>query len=81
MVTQTKWAKLREIVDRLADRDFDRVLDFAQHLTQDELLPGASGVQLAELAGSLSNEDADRMNAEIEQAFERVDPNEWQDPA
>jgi hypothetical protein len=81
MVTHTKWAKLRKVVDRLADRDFDRVLDFAQLLKRDELPPGASGAQLADLAGSLSEQDADQMNAEIERAFERVDPNEWQDPA
>lgn len=39
--------------------------------------PGAPGSIMREFAGTISPEDCKLMREAIEEAFERVDPNEW----
>ncbi|MFW5681954.1 MAG: hypothetical protein ACOC1G_03025 [Phycisphaeraceae bacterium] len=81
MVSPARLDRLRQVLERLPEGDQDRVIRFAEDLSSSELPAGTPWSELQEFFGCVSEEYADRLEREIEEAFEQVDPNEWKDPA
>lgn len=81
MVSPARLDRIRRVLDRLPEGDQDRVIRYAEGLSSSELPPGTPWSELQQFFGSVSDEYADRLEREIEDAFERVDPDEWKDPA
>ena len=54
-----------------------KVLYYIDHLTEPSIPRGVPGKKLIELAGTLSNEDAEELTRIIEEGCERIDDNEW----
>ena len=73
--------EIRRVIADLSETDKSRVLDFARGLKQTELPEGTPVKDLVPFFGCISEEYADQIEKDIEEAFERVDPNEWEDPA
>jgi hypothetical protein len=71
----TKDAVVEEL-DRLAEADRRRVLDYARSLGS-RVPKGVAGDSLLALAGSLPEADASAMEAAIEDGCERVNLGAW----
>jgi hypothetical protein len=67
---------LQQNLSRLPLEYQQRVIQFAEALVR-SLHRGVPGERLAQLAGTLSPEDAHAMSEEIERACEQVRPDEW----
>lgn len=68
--------EILEELERLPDEDQHRVLDFARTLGR-TIPKGTPGRELLRFAGVISDEDAEQMNAAIEEGCEQVDVDEW----
>jgi len=77
MVSPRILRELQTHLDRLRPEQQDRVVDFARRLGQSATPPGTPPSKLLPLAGTLPDEDAEKMKQIIEDAFERVDPDAW----
>lgn len=76
MVLPSIRSELLEEMGKLAGEDQRRVLDFARALARTQL-QGTPGRELLRFSGVISSEDADHMNAVIEEECERIDPDGW----
>ena len=81
MVSPARIDKLRAALDRLSEDEQDRVIRFADELSTNKAPEGTPLKDLMPFFGCISEETADQMEKDIEEAFERIDPNEWKDPA
>jgi hypothetical protein len=75
MVSNRITQELHAALERLSERQQDRVVEFARSLAT--LPPGAPGASLLRFAGAISAEDAAAMKRAIEEECERIDPNGW----
>lgn len=68
--------QIREVVERLSPDDQQRVLEFAQVLTQSRLPAGTPGSALLRFAGAFSPETIAAMEQALEDS-ERIDLDEY----
>jgi len=69
-------AELQRQLERLGPEQQREVIEFVQALAANHP-KGVSGRELVRFAGTISRADLDIMTAEIEDACEQVNPNEW----
>ena len=63
-------------IHRLGQEEQARVLEFARSLGEAKL-PGVPGRSLLRFAGTIDKRDLEEMARSIDDACERVDPDEW----
>ena len=68
--------ELRDCFSTLTPAQKRQVLAYARSLSG-KPRRGVPGRALLHLAGSIPEDDIERMSKAIEEAFERVDPNAW----
>ena len=81
MVRSNTDKEIHRVVGELSETDKSRVLDFARGLKRSESPEEKTFKDLMPFFGCISEETARQMEEDIEDAFERIDPNEWKDPA
>jgi hypothetical protein len=79
MVNQTLENELRQHLDRLQPEQQEQVLAFARALSAAQRAPvrGVPGQSLIRFGGAITAADLDTIARAIEEACEKVHPDEW----
>jgi hypothetical protein len=69
--------QLNREIDRLEPEQQERLLELARGLKSSTLPPGTTWDEIADVAGTISHEDAEAMRNAIEEGCETIDHERW----